>query len=44
MVVVVVVMRGAGQAADAHPGGPLLHRGAVVERGAAGAVHQLSDA
>lgn len=42
--VVVVVVRGAGQAADSHPGAAVLRRGALVNRGAAGAVHQLSQA
>lgn len=43
-VLVVVVLRGAAQAADARPGGPVLGREAVVQGGARGAVHQLSDA
>ena len=39
-----VVVRRARQAADAHPGAPVLGRGAVVEGGAAGTMHQLSEA
>lgn len=39
-----VVVRGARQAADAHPGAPMLGRGAVVEWGATRAMHQLSEA
>lgn len=41
---VVVVVWGARQAADAHPGAIILGRGAVVQGGAPGAVHQLGEA
>lgn len=34
-----VVVRRARQAADAHPGAPVLARGAVVKGGATGAMH-----
>lgn len=39
-----VVVRRAGQAADALPGPVVLGRGAVVKGGASRAVHQMSDA
>lgn len=39
-----VVVRRAGQAADALPGAVVLGRGAVVKGGASRAVHQVSDA
>lgn len=39
-----VVVRRAGQAADALPGAVVLGRGSVVKGGASRAVHQVSDA
>ena len=38
-----VVVRGARQAADAHPGAVVLGRGAVVGWGPSGAMHQLGE-